>query len=95
MLRASSYLSKRSRAELLGKPAHRLGDARSLTRALALAACLVLAAAGVAVLAGAGPGAALAVLGAGISLFLVALTFNPWLLGAVAIDVAIAAVALG
>jgi hypothetical protein len=46
------------------------------------------------VLAGADAGAALAVAGAVVSLALVLLTFHPWLLGAVAIDVAIAAVAL-
>jgi hypothetical protein len=46
------------------------------------------------VLAGAQAGAALAVVGAVVSLTLVLLTFHPWLLGAVAIDVAIVVVAL-
>jgi hypothetical protein len=46
------------------------------------------------VLAGADAGGAVAVVGAAVSLALVAVTFHPWLLGAVAIDVAIAVVAL-
>jgi hypothetical protein len=71
-----------------------LGDARSQARALAWTAFLVLAAGGGLVLAGAGLGATLAVTGAAISLALVVLTFHPWLLGAAAIDVAIALVAL-
>lgn len=71
-----------------------LGDTRSQARALAWMAALVLAAGGVLVLAGGGLGAALAVAGAAISLALVILTFHPWLLGAAAIDVAIAIVAL-
>jgi hypothetical protein len=71
-----------------------LGAARGLTGALAIAACVLLAVAGVLVLAGAGAGSALAVAGAAISLALVLLSFHPWLLGAVAIDVAIAIVAI-
>ncbi len=54
----------------------------------------LLAGSGVLVLAGAQAGAALAVVGAVVSLTLVLLTFHPWLLGAVAIDVAIVVVAL-
>ena len=45
-------------------------------------------------LAGAGTGSALAVPGAAVSLTLVLLSFHRWLLGAVAIDVAIAVVAI-
>jgi hypothetical protein len=71
-----------------------VGDARSEARALAWTAFVVLAAGGVLVLAGAGLGAVLAVTGAAISLALVVLTFHPWLLGAAAIDAAIAIVAL-
>jgi hypothetical protein len=71
-----------------------LGEQRALTRALAIAACVVLAIGGVLVLVGAGVGAAVATVGAVISLALVLLTFHPWLLGAVAIDVAIFVVAL-
>jgi hypothetical protein len=71
-----------------------LGEAGQLMRALAVAACVVLVVAGVLVIAGAGLGAALAVAGAAVSLALVLLVFHPWLLGAVAIDVAIAVVAL-
>jgi hypothetical protein len=54
----------------------------------------LLALAGVLVITGADAGAAPAVAGAVVSLALVLLTFHPWLLGAVAIDVAIAVVAL-
>jgi hypothetical protein len=71
-----------------------LGDVRQLTRALAVTACVVLVTAGVLVLTGAGLGAGLAVTGAAVSLAVVLLSFHPWLLGAVAIDVAIAIVAL-
>jgi len=72
-----------------------IGDARRVGGALAVAACALLAVAGILVLSGASAGAGLAVVGAGISLALVVLTFHPWLLGAVAIDVAIGVVALG
>lgn len=71
-----------------------LGDARRYARGLAIAACVLLAAGGLLVLAGDPGGAALAAAGAAISLTLVVLTFHPWLLGAVAIDLAIVAVAL-
>jgi hypothetical protein len=71
-----------------------LGDTAAAARTLALAACLPLAGSGVLVLAGAQAGAALAVVGAVVSLTLVLLTFHPWLLGAVAIDVAIVVLAL-
>lgn len=64
-----------------------LGDAAGAARTLALAACSLLVGSGVLVLAGAQAGAALAVVGAVVSLTLVLLTFHPWLLGAVAIDV--------
>ena len=67
---------------------------RRTARALAVAAGALFALAGVLVLGGANAGAALAVAGAAVSLALVLLTFHPWLLGAVAIDVAIAVVAL-
>jgi hypothetical protein len=71
-----------------------LADARSQARTLAWAACLALAASGTLVMVGAGLAAALAVTGAAISLALVVLTFYAWLLGAAAIDVAIALAAL-
>jgi hypothetical protein len=70
------------------------GDVHLPARGLAVAAAGLLALAGVLVLAGGDARAALAVAGAAVSLALVLLTFHPWLLGAVAIDVAIAAVAL-
>jgi hypothetical protein len=72
-----------------------LGESRWLTRALATMACALLVLAGGLVVAGAGLGSGLAVAGAGVSLVLVLLSFHPWLLGAVAIDVAIVVVALG
>jgi hypothetical protein len=71
-----------------------LGDARPAARTLASVACAALVLSGALILPGAGAGAALAVAGAAISLALVLLTFNPWLMGAVAIDVAIVLVAL-
>jgi hypothetical protein len=71
-----------------------LGAVRRPARALAVAAGALFALAGVLVLAGADAGAALAVAGVAVSLALVLLTFHAWLLGAVVIDVAIAAVAL-
>jgi len=71
-----------------------LDEARALTRTLAIAACVLFVAAGVLVLAGGGLGAGLAVAGTAVSLLLVLLTFHPWLLGAVAIDLGIAVVAL-
>ena len=70
------------------------GAVRRPARALAVAAGALFALAGVLVLAGADAGAALAVAGAAVSLALVLLTFHPWLLGAVAIDVAVTVVAL-
>jgi hypothetical protein len=51
--------------------------------------------AGILVLTSAAAGAALAIAGAALSLLLTALTFNPWLLGNLAINAAIIAVALG
>ena len=71
-----------------------LGEARPLARPLAVLVCAVLVLAGLLVLIGAGVAAGAAVVGATISLALVALTFNPWLSAAVAINVAIAVVAL-
>ena len=71
-----------------------LGEARPAARSLALMACAALLISGGLVLPGAGAGAAFAVAGAGISLALVVLTFNRWLTGAVAINVAIVLVAL-
>jgi hypothetical protein len=71
-----------------------LGDVRRRARALAVAAGTLLALAGILMLAGAGAGGGLAVLGAAVSVALIGLTFHPWLLGAVAIDVVIAVVAL-
>jgi hypothetical protein len=67
---------------------------RRPARALAVTAGALLALAGVLVIAGADAGAAPAVAGVVVSLALVLLTFHPWLLGAVAIHVAIAVVAL-
>jgi len=71
-----------------------LGAVRQPARGLAVAAGALLAFAGELVLAGADAGGALVVAGAAVSLALVVLTFHPWLLAAVAIDVAIAVVAL-
>jgi len=84
----------RPRADAPFDPGHSwlLGDVRQPARVLAVVAGGLLAVAGILVLAGTGAG--LAVAGAAVSLALVALTFHPWLLGAVAIDVMIAAVAL-
>jgi fatty acid desaturase len=70
------------------------GEARRTARALAAATAALFGAAGILVMLGAGSAAGLAVVGALASLVLVLLTFHPWLLGAVAIDVAIAVVAL-
>ena len=71
-----------------------LGDARRLARHLSVAAATLLAGAGVLLLAGAGLGSGVAIAGASVSLVLVLVTFNAWLLGAVALDVAIVAVAV-
>jgi hypothetical protein len=71
-----------------------LGAVRRPARALAVAAGALFALAGVLVLAGGDAGAALAVAAAVVSLALVLVTFHPWLIGAVAIDVAITVVAL-
>lgn len=71
-----------------------LGDAPAVARPLALLACTVLALSGVLVLAGSGAAAKAAIAGASVSLALVVLTFHPWLAGALAIDLAIAAVAI-
>ncbi len=71
-----------------------LGEARTLTRTLATLACAIFMLAGVLVLPGTGVGGAVAVAGAALSLLLILLTFNRWLTGAVAIDVAIVLVVL-
>jgi hypothetical protein len=72
-----------------------LDDPWPVIRFLAILSCALLVAAGVLVVLGLGLGVAMAVTGAAVSLTLVALTFNRWLLGAIAIDVVIIAVALG
>lgn len=64
------------------------------SRPIALIAAAVLVVAGVLVLAGAGAGAVIAAIGAAISLLLVILTFHPWFLAAVAINVAIIVIAV-
>jgi hypothetical protein len=61
---------------------------------IALIACAVLVVAGVLVLAGAGAAAVIAAIGAAISLLLVLVTFHPWFLAAVAINVAIIVIAV-
>jgi len=66
-----------------------LGDAVSLTRALAMICCVLFVMAGILVLAGAGVGATLAAAAAAISLLLVLVAFNPWLLAAIAVNLAI------
>jgi hypothetical protein len=71
-----------------------LGEAAPLAKALAVISCVLFVPAGVLVLAGAGLGGALAVAGAAVSLTLVLLTFHPWFLIAIAINIAIAVVAL-
>jgi hypothetical protein len=72
-----------------------LGDAASLSKALAVISCALFVPAGVLVLAGAGLGAALAIAGAGVSLLLVLLTAQPWFAFAAAINIAIVIIALG
>ena len=69
-----------------------LGEAGALTRILAVVAAGLLIAGGV--LALGGGGAALAAAAAAVSLLLIAITFNAWLIAAVAIDVTIIAVAV-
>jgi hypothetical protein len=72
-----------------------LGEAGPLTRALAALACGLLVLAGAFLLNGGDAlDTGLAVAGAVVSLALVLLTFHPWLLGAIAIDIAIVVVAL-
>jgi hypothetical protein len=77
-------------------PAHSwlLGDAPGVARPLALVACALFVPAGVLVLVTSAAGAATAAAGAAVSLALVLLTYNRWLTAAVAINVAIAVVAL-
>jgi uncharacterized membrane protein YphA (DoxX/SURF4 family) len=69
-------------------------DARPAARALALAACVLFVVAGLLLLIGVGPVPIVAIVASGVSLGLVVLTFSPWLLAAVAIDVMIVVVAL-
>jgi hypothetical protein len=69
------------------------GELAGLSRALAVIAAVLLAAAGILVLSGAEEGAGVAIAGAAASLLLILLTFHPWFLAAIAIDVAIVVVA--
>jgi hypothetical protein len=71
-----------------------IGDARGPARRLAGAACVLFVVAGLLVSLGLSGGPGVAAAGAVVSLVLVALTFNRWLSGAVAINVAIALLAL-
>jgi hypothetical protein len=71
-----------------------LGDARTLSRSLAVATSLLFVVAGILVLASAASGAGVAVGGAAASLVLVLLTFHPWFIAAIAINVAIIVIAL-
>jgi hypothetical protein len=70
------------------------GDIGGLSRVLAVLACVILVVAGILVIVGTGAGAALAVAGAAASLALVLLTFHPWLVFAIAINVAIVVIAI-
>jgi hypothetical protein len=70
-----------------------LGEAGAVSRILAIVAAALLITAGVLVLGDGG--AALAVAGAAVSLLLIVITFNRWLLGAVAINIAIVILAAG
>ena len=72
-----------------------VGDAAGPARALSIASFVGFVAAGVLVAAGIDAGAGVAVAASAIALLLVALTFNRWLVFAVAINAAIIAVALG
>ena len=69
------------------------GEVEALSRAAAVIACGILVIAGILVLAGAGAGAALAAIGAALSLLLVVITFHPWFTVAVGINVAIIVIA--
>jgi hypothetical protein len=71
-----------------------LGERPALVRTLAVAACVLFVIAGVLVLSDADLASAMAVAGAVVSLLLVGLTFNPWFLAAIAINVAIIVIAL-
>lgn len=70
------------------------GEFRATSRGMALIACAVLVVAGVLVLVGASAGALMAATGAAISLLLVLVTFHPWFIAAVAINVAIVVIAV-
>lgn len=70
-----------------------VGESPTVVQPLAITAAGLLVAAGILVLSGAGPGAPIAAAGAGGSLTLVLLTFHPWFLAAIAINVAILVVA--
>lgn len=69
-----------------------LEEAGTASRLLAVVAAILLMVAGVLVLGG--EGAAVAAAGAAVSLLLIAITFNVWLLAAVAINVAIIVLAV-
>jgi hypothetical protein len=71
-----------------------LGDAETPSRNLAVAASLLFVVAGILVLAGAASGAGVAVGAAAVSLVLVLLTFHPWFIAALAINVTIIVIAL-
>jgi hypothetical protein len=71
-----------------------IGDARSLARGLAGAGCATFVLAGLLFAFDLSGGAQVAAAGAALSLALVVLTFNRWLSGAIAINVAIALLAL-
>ena len=76
-------------------PAHSwlLGDVRGAARGLAIIACVAFALAGVLVLAGSPAGAVVTIVAAVVSLILIAVTFNPWLIAAAAIDAGIVVIA--
>jgi hypothetical protein len=69
-----------------------LGEIGTASRVLAVAAATLLVVAGAMVIGGGG--GALAAAGAGLSLVLVLITFHPWFIAAVGIDIAILIVAL-
>lgn len=71
-----------------------LGERPALVRQLAFTACALFVIAGILVFSDADLGAGVAVAGAAVSLLLVLLTFNPWFLAAIAINVAIIMIAL-
>lgn len=70
------------------------GDFGAASRAVAVIACALLIVAGVLVLAGADVGAVMAAIGAGLSLLLVLITFHPWFIAAVGINISIIVIAV-